>query len=58
MYITFRFLKLKITKKKKPIRPFEFIDWCNCCFLKSTLATKNVSNFDRLDVINIGDWTL
>jgi len=33
MSITFRFLKLKITKKKKTIRPFEFIDWCNCCFL-------------------------
>jgi len=40
MSITFRFLKLKITKKKKTIRPFEFIDWCNCCFLKSNFSNE------------------
>ena len=58
LFIAFQFLNLKTTKKKKTIRPFNLLIGATAVSKNLTLATKNVSNFDRLDVIKIDDWTL
>ncbi len=49
--------KARLKTKGKMLDDFDLLIGSTAIFNKLTLVTKNVSDFDRLDDIDIEDWT-
>ncbi len=49
--------KTRLRKKGKPLDDFDLLIGATAVSNNLTLVTKNISDFDRLDMIKIDDWT-